>query len=55
MCESVVSPFVLMHPFLSKQVLNVHHNNVRESGIPSDLFDLEHLVTLVRGAINCTP
>jgi Leucine-rich repeat (LRR) protein len=28
------------------RVLSAHHNNLRESGIPSDLFSLEHLVTV---------
>ena len=33
------------------QVLNAHHNNLRESGIPSDLFNLEHLVTVVSNVL----
>ena len=47
-CVSALQAHLLGAAFPSQQVLNVHHNNVRESGIPSDLFDLEHLVTLVR-------
>ena len=29
------------------QVLYARHNELRDSGIPSDLFKLEHLATLV--------
>ena len=39
------------------QVLYARHNELRESGIPSDLFKLEHLATLVSDTISiaCLP